>query len=104
MSAGSTRNHRRGRCTWSKRSLNSDRGRGSVTLGRQSARGGSLRLLQAGDAGSLRPFAEKYPFKPYHYYDDLNQRRLAAYFHRELCERLAPGPAYSWVVQDQRKG
>lgn len=84
--------------------MNSDRGRGSVALKRQSTRGGSLRLLQPGDTASLEPFAERYPFKPYHYYDDLNQRRLAEYFHRELCERLDQGLAYSWVIQDQIKG
>ena len=71
---------------------------------RQSTRGGYLRTLQSGDAANLRPFADKYPFKPYHYYPGLDQRRLSEYFHQELCGRLGQGGAYGWVAQDQIEG
>ncbi len=84
--------------------MNSDRGRRIVAPEGQSIRGGSLRLLQPGDAASLEPFAERYPFKPYHYYDDFDHRRLAEYFHRELCLRLDQGLAHGWVIRNQIKG
>ena len=71
---------------------------------RQSTRGGSLRLLRPGDAASLELFAKRYPFKPYHYYDDFDHRRLAEYFHRELCVRLDQGLAHGWVIRNSIKG
>jgi GNAT superfamily N-acetyltransferase len=70
----------------------------------RSARGGSLRLLQPRDAPALELFAEAYPFRPYYYYDGLDQRRLTEYFYQELCTRLGRRSSYIWVIQDQIRG
>ena len=71
---------------------------------RQRNRSGQLRPLQPEDGATLQRFAEGYPFKPYHYYAGFNRKRLAEYFHRELCARLDEGLAYGWAIQGQIKG
>ena len=73
-------------------------------MGRQSTHSKTVRLLQPADRASLKAFAAGYRFRPYYYYDQVDESRSAEYFYRALSAGVERGSVHGCAIEDTVKG
>jgi len=73
-------------------------------MGSQGTLSNTVRLLQPEDRSSLKAFTASYRFRPYYYYEQINERRLSEFFYRDLCAGLGQGSVYGRAIEDEITG